>query len=258
MPNSVASQWQSPLTVETLSRYGGLDFEIVRSEFEPAAHWEMVWQIWTLTPRPQESNHRGFIRLRKRAGNVLHKTFVLSIEQQVLNQSSLDIQQCDLVCANDSYATPLRWSKTFRLTDLNRKQEVQGVRFVQQGQVLKHLLKLSGLHYRTSGPITSNWSLLEAVQRLARNGGESLDSFTLLEELEKIKENQQLRLLKEQTITIGGQAVQVQCYQQSGEGILPWLYYLDDQGRLLVAISGLRAYILNPQTLKIHQQILQK
>ena len=36
------------------------------------------------------------------------------------------------------------------------------------------------------------------------------------------------------------------CYQMIGEGLLPYLYWVDDQRRLLMAISHTRAYVFDP------------
>jgi hypothetical protein len=42
----------------------------------------------------------------------------------------------------------------------------------------------------------------------------------------------------------GTQPVRLHAFEQLGDGIVPWIYWVDDRGRLLVAVSGLEAYIL--------------
>ena len=256
MPKKSEKQLRLPFDVYALQRYGGLNFEYRPGAFDPGQSWELIWQIWLLKAGAHSVNHHGFMRLKKevKPGD---KSFHLTVEQQVLNQFGLDIQQAQMTCAHDAFATPLQWEKSFRLVNLNTQQEVAGTAFSKKGRLRNRSLEISSQRRPVNGPVSSSWSLPEALQRLSRAGAEQLTTFILLDDLDKVKEDQQVRFVKEQTIAIGGQQVPVRVYQHTGQGLLPCFYYLDEQGRLLLAISGLRAYILNPDTLNIHRRVVQ-
>ena len=46
-------------------------------------------------------------------------------------------------------------------------------------------------------------------------------------------------------VLLAGQPVRLHAYDHLGEGIVPWIYWVDDRGRLLLAVSGLEAYLLD-------------
>jgi len=45
----------------------------------------------------------------------------------------------------------------------------------------------------------------------------------------------------------GGRDVRLHAYSQVGRGIVPWVYWVDEQGRLLFIVAGLEGYVLNAQ-----------
>lgn len=113
-----------------------------------------------------------------------------------------------------------------------------------------------------------NWSLFEAVQRLPRKAGESL-SFTLLDDFDQARPNQTLSFWKTAQTRVGGRRVQrsrvrqlekgrvhnpywaiedqipvrLHGFSHTGDGVVPWVYWVDDAGRLLCAVSGIEAYL---------------
>jgi hypothetical protein len=114
---------------------------------------------------------------------------------------------------------------------------------------------------KVPSPFTSNWSLFEAVQRLPGKETSPIQ-FALLEDLDLLKEGQRLTFRGETTLTLNGKTIPLQEYQQIGDGILPFHYNLDEQRRLIVALSGQRAYLWNPkaqeQLAEIQDRVLRK
>ena len=113
---------------------------------------------------------------------------------------------------------------------------------------------LSGMG--VAGAVSSSWSILEAVQRAGANGEQR--GFTLLDEMDKAKPGYRLMESGEEKIPFGGESVPVRRYHLIGQGLLPTVYYVDENRRLLLALSGLRAYILNPEAQRIHSRELVK
>ena len=93
-------------------------------------------------------------------------------------------------------------------------------------------------------PATSHWSLFDAVQRLPGKATRPL-RFTMLEEMDLVKPDQRLEFREETDLEVGDTTLHLRGYQQIGWGVLPWQYWVDDQGRLLFAFSGVRACIYN-------------
>lgn len=49
-----------------------------------------------------------------------------------------------------------------------------------------------------------------------------------------------------QSITLGEKTLSLHVFEQTGHGVLPWRWWLDDQHRVLLAAGGRRAYLLTP------------
>ncbi|MBM4049677.1 MAG: hypothetical protein FJ279_31665 [Planctomycetes bacterium] len=61
-----------------------------------------------------------------------------------------------------------------------------------------------------------------------------------------LKPNQRLAYRRSLELPLSDQKVKLHCFEHLGEGILPYEYWLDDQRRLLIAVSGMRAFIFDP------------
>jgi hypothetical protein len=106
-----------------------------------------------------------------------------------------------------------------------------------------------------AGPLSSNWSLFDALQRMPREGMPPF-AFDMLDELDQLKRAHQIRYRGTSRHNLNGKAVALHHHQHTGRGILPMNYYTDQQGRLLVALGGLRAYILDDRVTQLHEQCL--
>ena len=94
------------------------------------------------------------------------------------------------------------------------------------------------------GAYAVNWALFEAVGRLPREEFEPL-RFTMLDHFDQLKPGQVLSYRETADVSLGGRSVRLHAYDHLGEGIVPWIYWVDDEGRLLFAVSGLEAYLLD-------------
>ena len=113
-----------------------------------------------------------------------------------------------------------------------------------------------------------SWALFDAVQWLPRKPGKPL-RFTLLDNFDQVKPNHTLSYRKATEVLLGGRRVQKQEWEQLekgrirkttwavegqrtvrlhgfdhlGDGIVPEVYWVDGQGRLLFMVAGIEAYI---------------
>ena len=91
------------------------------------------------------------------------------------------------------------------------------------------------------GPYTLSWALFDAVGRLPRKVFGPI-RFTLIDDFDQVKTEQVLSFRASQTVTIGKRKVRLHAYDHLGRGIMPWTYFVDDSGLVVLAVSGLKAF----------------
>ena len=95
---------------------------------------------------------------------------------------------------------------------------------------------------KIEGRLSHQWSLLDAVQRLPGGTFPTLRfQFLTCDGV----------LLPDHTLAYRG-AIEIAAgrlhgYEHLGTGILPWIYYTSDSGRLLIAVSGLEAWLFDEE-----------
>lgn len=94
-----------------------------------------------------------------------------------------------------------------------------------------------------AGRYTVNWALFDAVARLPREEFAPI-RFTLVHHFDQLKPQQELRFRRAIDAEIGGKTVRLYGFDQTGRGVMPWTYWIDEKGRPLVVISGLETYML--------------
>jgi hypothetical protein len=121
-----------------------------------------------------------------------------------------------------------------------------------------------------AGVVAMNWVLMEAVQRLP-GASFAEASFTLVDHADQPKPGGRLAHRKEALVRVGGTSTVVRdaqplergtryvprleaqggtllefdVYEQTGEGILPIVYWVQKGGRLLFVSAGIEGYILD-------------
>jgi hypothetical protein len=182
----------------------------------------------------------------------------------------------DIRCRADALASPMSWELAGSTAFSDGKQ-VPSTAFRQSAAVHGSGIELrDGVKRRAlqvGPPFTLNWCLFDAVQRLPAEGMKPVQ-FTLLDDFDQVKPGQTLaphgqvtfafggsrvvrhRLVKLERGTIhrpvlereGGQNVVLRQYSQTGRGVVPWVYYVDETGRLLFAVGGIEAYVWEEKT----------
>jgi hypothetical protein len=193
------------------------------------------------------------------------KTVTLAVRQSILQQTpGVHETTVQMTCANDPLASPRSWKLTHSVRDANLRPmpeaELNERGNVSSGPGNKATVQIEhGDHTTTFEaplPLTANWSLFDAVQRMPQREGPPA-KFAMLQECDLLKPSQQLTYRGVGQHALGGNSARLHHWQHVGEGILPYDYYTDAEGRLLVALSGLRAYIFDPNVPQLHKECLE-
>jgi hypothetical protein len=187
--------------------------------------------------------------------------FQLMIHHQLENNENVvQINTIKATCQADALASPISWVSTTQFEDrngnLNPSLKINETAHVHDHEIQmlcnNHLKKIA-----VARPITSDLCLMEAVQRLPVSLKNPL-SFDMLELFSRNMRNQTLTYRGESTEEWKHGPVKTHVFQQWGHGVLPYEYYLDEHHRLLVAITGYRAYIRDENAEKTFRTKIQK
>ena len=243
-----------PLTLEHLHSLGELnDFTPPAEAFDPNGTWTNTYRLWMV-----QRYMGGSLRLKREptADGVRFSVDLDVVEQPGYCRRTRAV----LECAADVLATPKSWTLTSQILDLD-DQPTTGTHLSETGTVSGGRVEARfGRRRRTqkaSGPVTSNWSLLGAVQRLGGAKTQPL-RFTMLEEMDLVKPGQRLEFREAKEFELASRKLHLIGYQQIGRGVLPWQYWVDKRGRLLFALSGLRALLYDVEARTWMQERLDK
>jgi len=243
-----------PLTLESLREYGALaKWKPPEDAFDPAGEWCHLYRLWLVGSHL--NRYRGFVEV-KRSTSSDDGTVGLTVDRTLLlsHHPAIHRTTATLKCAADALCTPRSWTIKTETFDVRMKPvPLSGVEksAVVKGGTIEIRRGERRHTRRLPAPFTSDFSLFDVIQRLPGAKTQPM-TFALLQDLDEIKEDQRLSYRETVDFDVGGKSLTLRCYQQIGRGILPYRYYVDPQGRLLFAISGLRAYIFDPNVREQH------
>jgi hypothetical protein len=216
--------------------------------FDAAGTWSHRYRLWLSAPvRSSAGNGSGgWLRLTRRPGGQgrFSLDIALAAEQTGASTYRLDGR---MTCATDPLATPLHWEVTGRIVNPDGRT-VDGTAWSESGEVVNGTIRRRGaMVHSLAAPArwTSNWSLFDAVQRLPAGAGPL--HFDLLDELDLLKPAHHLNARPQAEASLGGCAARLRGFEQVGSGILPHTWWLDEQGRVLFALSGERGFLWDPE-----------
>lgn len=214
--------------------------------FDPEGSWKHAYLMHLRSEG--QAQVPGFLELQREVS----KTGVtLSVDMQVRHMTGgLQQTKAKIVCANDALCSPKSWQLESVLLDANGNP-VASTRLASRAVARAGAINVEfGKHRRAiklPGPWTSNWSLFDAVQHLRGKEMAPL-RFALLEDLDLLKPNHRLSFAETAGVKVaGGRELRLTGYEQIGEGVLPFHYWLDEQRRLLFVLSGPRTYIYDSE-----------
>lgn len=251
------NEWSQLLTPQSLKNYGALENEVPTDEFNPHGDWELTWKVWLLKRGKKDTNHRGYIHLKKE--NISDESFKLYVDQKLLQVPHCAGYETNAVinCSKDINKAEYSWQLERKFFNHILNKDFDDISEAKSGTTEAGKVKITmseqEISFEAKDNVTSNWSLMELIMRCGEDIAKH--KFTILDELDKVKGGHVIKYSGEEVIPFGSKMINVKRYDQTGEGFLPWTYYIDNCGRLILAINGLRAYILDTTAQNTHKEI---
>lgn len=222
------------------------------SPFSPEGAWTNTYLIW-------ETNYEVTGSQTLRRIPLKEGTFKLEIQTAILHTHCVHETTAELYCKSDILGTPKRW-KIVSAQSMPDGRYLEETRVEETGELegsnAKVVVNGHPFMRQMPGVFTSNWSLLEAIQRVSIT---TLPlGFDLLEEMDMLKVKQLLSFGREVQLELDGKDLALGEYRQTGQGILPYHYLVDGNSRLLVAGTGTRLFMFNPAARQIVEEVKQK
>ncbi len=245
-----APHWSLALYLEYLRRVRAPD-----SSFDPTGAWENRYDVFPVygaldvTGKAWSSRHKGTLRIRRErgAGEDGARLHVFS-EVTFLDLGTLPTKHqrtsALITCRDDQLATPTRWELTSAAIGkedgtIRPLSEMRETGRIERGRV-ELAPGAGGRSFSVGERVTSNWSLFDAVQRLPED---ARLNFAMLEDLRLVRRDQRLVPEAPVEVAFANRTVSLRGFRQTGEGVLPIHHWRDEQGRVLLALGNVRAYI---------------
>ncbi len=235
----------SPLSPNLLKEMGEFgEFSQIKKDFNPQGNWTQIYRIWGTHGYFDTKNHTtGYLKIdRKVIKKEVQgkKTFTLEIVQKMVNDDAfVNTIEAHIWCRLNKIATPHKWNFTSQFIDPDGRAMPEMK--ITEKSAINSKQALKAVEPET---ISSNWSLFEAIQRLEFKTNRIL-SFNLFENLRALKKNHKLTYRGVYPFKYKNKEVKLQWFNEIGNGVLPYEYFLDDAHRVLLATSLNKAIILD-------------
>jgi hypothetical protein len=241
-----------PLTPAVLEKIGVLgDWPPpTDAAFDPGGKWAATFRIWTCHGYTDRGNtNRGTLRIERMPQAGAKGAFALRVVERVVHAGDIvHERRAQATCLADELASPQQWTVASRFVgpDGIERSDLAA----QRGCACKDGRVACAIDGRveqrsTSGRLTADWCLFEAVQRLPFSPHETA-MFDVLEGLTIRRPSQQLFYGGEDTLARNGSSLRLHRFYQLGRAMLPYEYWLDGGHRLLLVVSHDKAFLLDP------------
>jgi len=151
---------------------------------------------------------------------------------------------------SDKTLTPKNWNVFSRIALSEKDKAYGGTALINKGTVLNRdiLIETPFKSIKKSiGNQSLSWKrgLIAMVQRMAESSTDELQ-FAMLDEFDTIHPNQTLKNKNKVTLDCGeDHLIDFRIFEQTGEGIIPTVYWVDQWNRTVFVISGMEAFVLD-------------
>ena len=228
-----------------------------QSAFDSSADWENSYDV--IYAGPQDFSKDDYVYYGSLRVGVRFEKERLTLSVRGIRQLNQDYRcerqylQAESVCRRDdlfSVEEGAPWSLRLRLKNQRDPAtkpyaEMDETGCVQQDGIEKNTFAGKRYTYRISNsgqPVVSDWALLASVQTLPRDRE---FQFGYFQQLERYAAGHRIRFLETIQASFGGHDMTLHGYAQTGPGITPSFYWVDDHGRLLIARFALSALVYN-------------
>jgi len=210
-----------------------------RQPFDPDGNWSHRYHdLSTFNPKSK----MGALTLRHQPGRQLR-----IVNYRLCPNGYRTYTTADLRCRQDLLSTPENWRMESKVSKHAQDNAYLNSGLVKSARVNEGVLTLqtgaSQRNVELPGEYTCKWCLLDAVGRMARQATKAI-SFTLLDEYDEICPDQHIMARGALEVDTRGGTIQVSCYQHTGIGTMPGVFYVDTEGRVLVYMAGMQLLVL--------------
>jgi len=260
MARKPRSSVKIPLKPAVLEALGALDWEDLKQKpFDAQSDWINTYRIWVCHGYHESGNDDvGFLKIERINKN---KSFSLIIDQTIIHsESPLHIVHAEIQCNNDALASPQHWTLSSRF--VNPENEDRSELDLHESVTVedKQLTVTSnGKTFTRKKPdsFTSDFCLFEAIQRMSFSDQSPL-MFDVYEGLSLLKKNHQLLYHGNYALDIQERHIDLKEFHHTGNGILPYNYWLNKHHRLLAVTTLSRAYILDEHAVEKTETVLKE
>ncbi|MHC4202217.1 MAG: hypothetical protein ACYSU0_19675 [Planctomycetota bacterium] len=146
-------------------------------------------------------------------------------------------------CRNDRLSTPLKWSVSAEMFMAGRP--VPLTKITKTASVNRGAAEISDVSGTRKidlpGAYTINWALFDAVGRLPRKRFDPIE-FDMIDHFDQLKPASKLHFRSTREVTLKDGKTTLHLFDHFGFGIVPWTYFVDDNGVMVLALGGLEAY----------------
>jgi hypothetical protein len=255
MPPNERRVLDTPITPETMERIGVMTELPDVGTFDPNGEWIHTYLVWTNHGYDKGNIDAGYLTIERRPGSEG------MVELDVVTEIALldgigGTTTARIRCHNDNLTSPESWTLDSTFTgpsgeDLPDQNTAQ-VATVSEGQVT---VTIGDRPSTTSvkGPMTGDWCLFDAVQRLPQDETTRL-SCTVLERMLALKRDQSIWLPSQEPVTAAGH--ELIRFTRTGTATLPTDYWLDERGRLVLVVAYNMVYLLSDTAIDTYQDNL--
>ncbi len=242
----------SPLTPEMLLKMGMFrGFPPTPQDFDPKGNWINTYRIWGCHGYLNSGNRDvGYLQIEKSLKDDPVEYSITVTQELIQTHGIVNQIQAEITCNLDPLAAPVSWNLISRFIgpDGKEKKELtlkEKVVYISKGDLLEVHTGAKQFTRKVKSPLTSDWTLFAAVQELPYLPEESKHEFHVLEGLSLLKEDHRLSFQGIHEVKIADQDVPLNQFEQTGRGVLPYAYWLDDQHRLVMVVTMSRVYVLD-------------
>ena len=220
-------------------------YEPPEGKFATGAAWTQTYGVYTLAGRKLGGKRVGKLELRRAVGNkgavALHVQYGRDLTGGAQKTTGTIHTRAD-----ETLNQPRTWSFQTQLLDAAGKP-IAHTRQAKSGKFVAGVVQIkdttTARQHKIPGRCAMNWGLFDAVQRLGREKTGPM-SFTLIDHFDQVKPDCTLSYRKTLDVPVGRRKIRLTAYDQLGRGNVPWVYWIDEPGRLMFVVAGLEAYVL--------------
>jgi hypothetical protein len=232
-----------------------------QGDFDPGADWENSYDVVYVGPQSfTKDAHVYFGSLRVGAefkiDRVNHNVSGIRQLNQDFNCERQHLQ-AECVCKRDELFS-LKEGSVWRVENHLKNQRdpatlpygrIDETGRLKPGRIEKTNAAGKWYNYRTIDakvPVVSDWAMMAAVGSLRRNREYKFGYFP---QLERFNAGHKICFVETFQARFGDRDIRLHGYAQTGPGITPSFYWVDDHGRLLIARFAVSAIVYNPKPL---------